>query len=239
MVRLSMETAPIYKNRTYECSIHAGHIEDDTTEETGIDFGSIVSIITEWAEAYEDGVIEYAALCLEESRGQRTHVQGFVTFAPEAYQQESAYRVTKSGKDKFTPSNLLRGSWRLVRSISGAQNYVVRSGIHAGKSGLLYQPFEFGTFVDPAWNTSLRTRILYEISTRIEDGFSVEDLRSVFPLKMALIGEHAIEALVKGRNRHPSWRAYCLKPYCYIGREQLEIEMEILGKTDRFSASKN
>ncbi len=225
-----MVEAPIYKSRTYECSVHAGHVANNEEENTSLGFEEIVNIITEWADAYDDGLIEYAALAVERSRGQRTHVQGFITFSPEAYQHDDHYRVTKSGNRKFTPSKVIRGSFRLVRSISGAQNYVVRSGIHSGKTGLIHRPLEFGDFVDPAWNTSLRTRTLYEVHIRMKEGFSVEDLRSVFPEKIALIGEHAISVLDKSQRLSASPYESMLAPYCYIGREHLSSEIDIYHK---------
>jgi len=70
-------------------------------------------------------------------------------------------------------------------------------------------------------------------------GFSVEDLSSTFPEKMALIGEHAVNTLDKGHRLATSTHATLLTPYYYIGREQLSQEIDIFRSLLTIHVSKN
>ena len=174
------------------------------------------------AGLYDDGLIEYAAIAYETPRGGTSHLQGFITFAPLAYQDERHYRETAKGT-RFTPSKVFNdvGSFRQVRSISGARDYCVRAGIHAGKQGLHFAS-EYGDFVDPAWNLSMRSRTTCMLFSLLGRGISAETISSEFPQEVALLGGHGWSDL-KRLSKYASPRQECvLRPYYYIGLENLQ-----------------
>jgi len=214
-----MATVPAYKARCYDVTVQIGHLNGRLgTDEEELGLGNV---FLQAAEMYEDGLLDYAALAYETPRGGTPHIQGFITFAPLAYSDERHYRSTDKGS-RFTPSKVFQdiGSFRQVRSISGARDYCVRAGIHAGKSGLHFAA-EYGDFVDPAWNLSMRSRTTCMLYSLLDRGHRPETIESEFPQRVALLGGNQWSDL-KRLSRGAADRTRCLlRPYYYIGLENL------------------
>lgn len=222
-----MASIPAYKARCYDLTVHEGHLNDLDlgSEERKLGLGTVFLLLS---SLVDDGLVEYAAVAYETPRGGRAHIQGFITFAPLAYQDEGHYRETRDGKGKvrkttrFTPSRVFRdvGSFRQVRSISGARDYCVRAGIHAGKAGLHFAA-EYGDFVDPSWNLSMRSRTICMMSSLLGRGVHSSTISSEFPLEVALLGGHTWSDLKRLSVSKASRQDCVLRPYYYIGLENL------------------
>lgn len=192
-------------DRCYSCTIHKGHF-------------NLKQWILNVAVAYDESKIDYAAIALEASDQGKVHLQPFIVF------NESCWTLKEGNKTKtFKPTELFgdgSGDYRKARSLSGARDYSVRRGIHINKPGLI-RTFEFGHWVDPAYNSSLRTRLSYEFGQRIAQGESVVDLAIQDPSGVLVVGEKQLEDLKKLRGgvatEHQRKR-----PYYYIGRSELE-----------------
>ncbi len=197
-----------YKDRCYAVTVNPGH----DTWTTAIDTVSIL---------YDSGVIDYACMAVEEATW--VHVQGFITF------NESAF-VDEEGLPQL-PTDLMNGHFTKARSISGARDYCAREGIHIGKKGH-FRSFEFGEYVDPAWNQHLRTRKIYEFTQHIVNGADVGDLVYVDPAGVLLIGQANLQDLIARRRANlPPQKDAMRRPYYYIGSSQLKNELNDLEKT--------
>ncbi len=164
-------------------------------------------------ELFDDSVIDYAVISLEESKTLRPHLQGFICF------NESAF------EDKRKPSDWLEAHWLKARSLSGARDYCAAVGIHIRKEGL-YSIVEYGNWVDPGWNTSLRSRLIYQVAAEIEAGATLESLAHALPAAVLLIGPQNIGnvADLRAGPKRLEHRSLATSPYCYIGRTNLAEE---------------
>ena len=124
----------------------------------------------------------------------------------------------------FKPTEILgtgSGDYRKARSLSGARDYSARCGIHVNKPNLILS-IELGDWVDPAYNSSLRTRLSYEFGERIAAGETVVDLALDNPTGVLVVGQKAIEDLMNLRGKTGSDKgANRKRPYYYIGRSEL------------------
>ncbi len=183
------------KNRSWNVTVQYGHQRWDCW-------------LVELSKQFDEGNVEYAAVSLEKAKKGTIHLQGFVVF------HESA---------DSRPSEYLLGHWTKARSLSGSRDYCVRRGIHIEKEGVI-RTFEFGHWVDPAWNQGIRSRTAYEFGRRIANGSSVVDLAIENPAGVLLIGESNLANLVSLRGRMGSVNANT--PYYYI--ECLQLMDEVL-----------
>lgn len=192
-----------YKERCYAVTINPAH-------------QSFIRGLDTVSKLYDEGKIDYAVISLEESN--IVHLQGFITF------NESAFESDENGVP-MQPTDHMSGHFTKARSISGARDYCAREGIHVGKSGH-FRSFEFGQFVDPAWNQHLRTRKIYEFTEHIKNGATVGDLVHYDPAAVLLIGQKNLADLVARRRAAlPPEKNVMRRPYCYIGSSQLQNEI--------------
>ncbi len=192
-----------YKERCYAVTINPAH----ASFTTGLDTIS---------KLYDEGKIDYAVISLEESN--KVHLQGFITF------NESSFDADDDGVP-LKPTDHMSGHFTKARSISGARDYCAREGIHVAKQGH-FRSFEFGQFVDPAWNQHLRTRKIYEFTEHIKNGADVGDLVHYDPAAVLLIGQNNLADLVARRRASlPPQKNVMRRPYCYIGSSQLKNEI--------------
>lgn len=202
-----------YKDRCYAVTVNPNH----ETWTTGLDTVS---------RLYDEGVIDYACISVEESN--LVHLQGFITF------NELAFQKGEDGVPK-KPTDWMSGHFTKARSISGARDYCAREGIHISKKGH-FRSFEFGEYVDPAWNQHLRNRKIYEFTQHIVNGADVGDLVHVDPAGVLLIGQKNLQDLVARRKASlPSQKDVMVRPYYYIRSEHLQNEMNLLEKTHGIS----
>ncbi|AXH76693.1 MAG: hypothetical protein [Circoviridae sp.] len=198
-----------YIDRCYTATVHPNHER-----------------FTVWLEMlsklYDDGKVEYAMVALETSND-KIHLQPFVVF------NESAWTLKEGNKTKtFKPTEVLAGHWSKARSLSGARDYSARRGIHISKPGLL-ESFEFGEWVDPAYNSSLRTRLSFEFAARITDGETVVDLAISDPSGVLVVGQKQLEDLYSLRGRQGSVHGDTVKrPYYYIGRSDFLNRLKLI-----------
>lgn len=191
-----------YIDRCYAATVHSGHMFSH-------DWLDKLSIL------FDAGKIDYAMVALEEANDS-IHLQPFIVF------NESAWTLKEGNKTKtFKPTELFgdgSGDYRKARSLSGARDYSARRGIHINKPGLLFS-FEFGDWVDPAYNSSLRTRLSFEFGNRIADGETVVDLALSDPSGVLVVGQKQLEDLQGLRGKAASPQANIrIRPYYYIGR---------------------
>jgi len=179
------------KSRSYTCTVHAGH-------------GDFREYFLKLARRYDEGLIDYAAYCVEVSKTGRMHLQGFVIF------NESL------GKDK--PTDHLGGSWAKARSLTGARDYIMREGIHYLKSGIVGAPVEFGDWVDAGYNINIKFRKQYQFARMVERNWSASQIANYDPAGMLLVGQKNVEALAASL-RLGSNRRFEYEPYYYIGLE--------------------
>ncbi len=197
-----------YKDRCYAVTVNPGH----DTWTTALDAVS---------KLYDSGVIDYACMAVEESKW--VHVQGFITFNESAFVDEDGLPIQ--------PTEHMNGHFTKARSISGARDYCAREGIHVGKKGH-FRSFEFGEYVDPAWNQHLRTRKIFEFTQHIVNGADVGDLVYVDPAGVLLIGQANLQELIARRKANlPPQKDAMRRPYYYIGSSQLKNELNDLEKT--------
>lgn len=201
-----------YIDRCYTATIHIGH-------------GRLCSWLDKLSLLYDEGKVDYAMVALEESND-RIHLQPFIVF------NESAWTLKEGNKTKtFQPTDLFgvgSGDYRKARSLSGARDYSARRGIHVDKAGLI-QSFEFGDWVDPAYNSSLRTRLSYEFASRITNGETVVDLAISDPSGVLVVGQKQLEDLYSLRGRQGSVTGDTVKrPYYYIGRSEFLNRLKLI-----------
>lgn len=198
-------------DRCYSATIHKGHMD-------------LVEWLNKTADLYDEGKVEYACVALEVSKTGRLHLQPFIVF------NESSWTLKEGNKTKtFKPTDLYgrkSGDYRKARSLSGARDYSARRGIHIDKGGLI-ATFEFGDWVDPAYNSSLRTRLSYEFGHRIACGETPTDIALENPMGLLVVGQKALEDLrsLRGGSASENKRK---RPYYYIGRSELNIFIESL-----------
>ncbi len=166
---------------------------------------------------YDEGKIDYAMIALETSEIGRIHLQTFVVFNEVCWVKEEGNK-TKT----FKPTKLLSGDWSKARSLSGSRDYCARRGIHIEKKGLL-KSFELGDWVDPAYNSSLRTRLSYEFGVRLAAGECVTSIALENPMGVLVVGQRQLEDLSTLRgSRIPEGAKMMKRPYYYIGRSELQ-----------------
>lgn len=199
-------------DRCYTATIHKGH-------------NDFVDWLDKTSLFYDEGKIEYAMIAIEEAND-KIHLQPFVVF------NESAWTLKEGNKTKtFKPTELYgtgTGDWRKARSLSGARDYSARRGIHINKPGLILA-IEMGDWVDPAYNSSLRTRLSFEFGHRISNGESVVDLAISDPSGVLVVGQKQLEDLERLRGKEGSLHSLQIKrPYYYIGRSDFLILLDSL-----------
>ena len=136
----------------------------------------------------------------------------------------------------FKPSDRLPGHWTKARSLTGARDYCAGAGIHFGKQEVVCR-WEFGSWVDPGWNQSIRTRLVYEFASRIQDwGWTIKQLKVLNPAGVLLLGENNLKSLRVSpamREEPPESR----EPYCYIGRTSLDaVNLELASELKVYCA---
>jgi hypothetical protein len=190
----------------------------ETIPESGVtNYGAYLFAI---ATLYTSGIIDYAAFSYERSKAGITHLQGFVVF------NESAFEKNKHKK----PTEYLSGHWLKARNISGTRDYCAGAGIHVAKPDVI-ERFEFGEFIDPGWNQTLRMRLIYQLTAQIAAGARMDTLALEFPAAVLLVGEQQLKNLQVLRSAaeeaysraspgySDSWKFS--GPYCYIGSTEL------------------
>ena len=182
------------KNRSYNATVNLGH-------------SPWLKWVMQLSTVFDEGYIDYASVALERDRNQRLHLQAFVVWNE------------LLAEEKMKPTDKLSGHWTKARSLTGSRDYVTGTGIHYGKPGVELR-MEFGEWVDPGWNQSLRLRKIYEFAKRIrEDKWSVAQLKTLDPAGVLLLGETNLKSLWTSpfTEMPESYSA----PYCYIGRTSL------------------
>lgn len=169
------------------------------------------AFLEQTGEHFDNGVIDYAIISLEESSKGVPHLQGFFVF------NEAALEKGKK------PTDYLNGHWTKARSLSGARDYCAAVGIHIKKPGL-YGVVEYGQWVDPGWNQNLRSRLIYQMAAEIEHGSTYANLCVEMPAAVLLVGTHNLSSLEEMRAHYMPTssskvgRSLATSPYCYIGR---------------------
>ena len=191
-----------YVDRCYAATIHFGH-------------ENFQDWLRNLAGFYDLGIVDYCCAAVEESRLGVVHINAFVVFNELAWKGHDK-------KNPFKPTKYLSADWRKARSLSGARDYSARRGIHVDKPGLI-QSLEFGDWVDPAYNSSLRTRLSFEFGFRLSCGESVTSIALENPSGVLVVGEKNLEDLSSLRLKPLDEGMKTLKrPYYYIGRSDLE-----------------
>lgn len=229
---------PSLKDRSYTCTVFLQHtcsaVEtgppavavDSTGEEDLLPTLSNRERVSNWlvncGQLFDDGVIDYGVVSLEQSKNGRPHLQGFFVW------NESVF------EDKKKPTDFLPGHWLKARNLSGSRDYCASVGIHIKKPGV-FNVVELGTWVDPGWNQSLRSRLIFQLAAELEAGVSMRDLCSQYPAAVLLVGTHNLEKVEEfaGKQTIPAARSLVTAPYCYIGRTNFR---EALGRDEKFSA---
>lgn len=183
-----------FKQRSWSCTVHAKH-------------ASLYDTMVQMESLYTNHQVDYACISLEVSKAGRLHLQGFVVF-------------NESLEDK--PSEVLAGHWQQARSLSGARDYCARQGIHIGKKGVR-AVYEFGDWVDPAWNQNLRARKCYEFSRLVREGFTSADIARYDPAGYLYVGVSQLDAICAVNFDVPK---VVNEPYYYIGRKQYFLNLE-------------
>lgn len=182
-------------NRAYSVTVHNEHSEWRVW-------------MAALAANYEDGIVDYAVVSLEESRAGVLHLQGFVVF-----------NESLDGQ----PSTVLEGHWTKARSLSGARDYCAGVGIHIDKTGV-FATVEFGDWVDPAWNQNLRARKCYEFSRLVIRGYNAHDIARHDPAGYLYVGDRQIDSICAVNFLHVGRDEK--SPYYYIGLQQMISELE-------------
>lgn len=192
-----------YKERCYAVTINPSH-------------NSFTKGLDTVSKLYDEGIIDYAVISLEESN--LVHLQGFITF------NEAAFVSDDDGVPQ-KPTDWMKGHFTKARSLSGARDYCAREGIHVSKKGH-FRSFEFGEWVDPGWNQHLRTRKIFEFTQQIVNGADVNDLAHIDPAGVLLVGQQNLtELVVKRKATLPPRNNVLRRPYYYIGSSQLYNEI--------------
>lgn len=182
--------------------------------------------ILKTSELFDDGFIDYAIIAVETTDNNVLHLQPFIVF------NESSWTLKEGNKTKtFKPTDLYgtgSGDYRKARSLSGARDYSARCGIHVNKPNLILS-IEMGDWVDPAYNSSLRTRLSFEFGSRIANGETVTDLALDNPSGVLVVGQKNLEDLAGLRGRSASEASLTrLRPYYYIGRSDLQNKINFV-----------
>ena len=192
-----------YKERCYAVTINPSHM-------------SFTKGLDTVSKLYDEGIIDYAVISLEESN--LVHLQGFITF------NEAAFVADDDGVPQ-KPTDWMKGHFTKARSLSGARDYCAREGIHVSKKGH-FRSFEFGEWVDPGWNQHLRTRKIFEFTQHMIRGADVGDLAHLDPAGVLLVGQqNLLELVVKRKATLPPRKDILRRPYYYIGSPQLKNEI--------------
>ncbi len=201
-------TLPL-KRRSFSVTVHLAHLDRciqlarDSNREGDPTFSDYLG---EVGKLKDKGVIDYAVVSLEESSQGLVHLQGFVVW------NESAFDEDKK------PTEWLPGHWTRARSLSGARDYCAAVGIHIKKQGL-FGVIEYGDWVDPGWNQSLRSRLIYQLAAELEHGTKYSDLCAKMPAAVLLVGPSNLSNVQEMRAFAQDGKARSLatEPYYYIG----------------------
>lgn len=222
------------KSRSYSVTVHTAHLDSPPVEvgppvvavnETGGGVAapnlsnreSAVLTFGDWLDKVgqyrDEGIIDYSVVSLETSQKGLPHLQGFFVFNETALEE---------GKK---PTDYLSGHWTKARSLSGARDYCAAVGIHIKKPDL-YGIVEYGQWVDPGWNQTLRSRLIYQMAAELEHGATYSDLAVRMPAAVLLVGTHNLSNLEEMRSLAVgvTARSLATEPYCYIGRTFLMEE---------------
>lgn len=223
------------KSRSYTVTVNIGHVCDDKEPSAGAEQPPAAKgegdplppsiLLDNWltwldslSEAYEAGSVDYAIISAELSKTNRPHLNGFVVFNEEC-------------EDK--PTELISGHWLKARNLSGSRDYCAKAGIHIGKPGVL-DTIEFGEWIDPGWNQSLRSRLIYDSAFRLKRGQTLERLCAERPEVVLLVGLHNLrdvrDSALKARYADDGAESTAgteqyFSPYCYIGRTETEARV--------------
>lgn len=197
------------KSRAWTVTVHVGHL-DALQEPDAILEVAWLDWIDTLGKAYEAGTVDYAIISAELSKTNRPHLQGFVIINEE-----------HEGK----PTDLLCGHWLKARNLSGSRDYCAKAGIHIGKPGVI-DMIEYGEWIDPGWNQTLRSRLIYEFTHRLKHGDYLGNLSRQNPAGVLLVGlgnlTDVIESGTRSRQNPPP---HDFSPYYYIGRTETEKRM--------------
>jgi len=217
------------KSRAWTCTVHAGHVCDEQEPSAGAEqppaaeggdtppplYPIGLAVWSAWldrlARAYDAGTVDYACISAELSKTGRPHLQGFVILNEEY-----------EGK----PSTLLSAHWLKARNLSGSRDYCAKAGIHIGKPDVA-AAFEFGVWIDPGWNQTLRSRLIYEFTYRLKHGDTVGSIASKNPAGVLLVGLSNLQDVTSAaRQARPTPPEQEFSPYYYIGRTDMRDYME-------------
>ncbi len=193
------------KSRSYSVTVHAAHLHPAILiADAPSTFGDYLAKVGQFRD---EGIIDYSVISLETSQKGLPHLQGFFVFNEAALEE---------GKK---PTDYLSGHWTKARSLSGARDYCAAVGIHIKKPDL-YGVVEYGQWVDPGWNQTLRSRLIYQMAAEIEHGSSYATLCVKMPAAVLLVGTHNLSNLEEMRATSSSKveRSLATSPYYYIGR---------------------
>ena len=221
-------TSLSFKQRAYSCTVHQGHLdaappkapEGVNASEEGVTFESWLWDLT---HNFEDGIIDYAVTSAEVTKDGREHLQSFVVF------NESAFSEGKK------PTDFLPGHWTKARSLSGARDYCAGQGIHITKPGL-FNVFEWGQWIDPGWNQTLRSRLIFQMAAQMQAGDTVGNLSCHYPAAVLLVGLHNLENVqgLRGEWEKQMRPLSGTAAYYYIGRTDLARHLLEDGKWAEF-----
>lgn len=216
------------KARSYTCTVHAGHVCDEQEPTAGAEqppaggggdpTPPYLIGLTEWsawldrlARAYDSGTVDYACISAELSKTGRPHLQGFVVFNEEF---------------ESKPSELLPAHWLKARNLSGSRDYCAKAGIHIGKPDVA-AAIEFGVWIDPGWNQTLRSRLIYEFTYRLKHGDTVGSIAKKNPAGVLLVGlNNLTDVTSAARQARPTPPEHDFSPYYYIGRTEMRDWIE-------------
>lgn len=185
------------KTRAYTVTVHHAH---DCFRSWVLDLGT----------HYEEGNIDYAAISHERSKDNKEHLNAFVVFN-ERCQIE---------KKENNPTDYLKGSWQKAKSLTGARDYCLASGIHYQKPGVI-NIFEVGEWVDPGFNINIKFRKQYQFSEMIKEGYTANDIAKHEPAAALMVGLKQLEDLAIRLSGMPP-AALKNEPYYYIGLDNWE-----------------
>lgn len=211
------------KSRSYSVTVQGGHLtapeppSSPDIDESQPTESILITGYRQWlghcGKLVEDNMIDYAVISLEVNKTGLRHLQGFVVFNEQALQE---------GK----PTDYLPGHWLKARNLSGTRDYCARAGIHISKDGV-YDVLEYGVWVDPGWNQTLRSRLIYEFATLLKLGWSVVDLVHRNPAGVLMVGEKNLTDLNIQLGRKPLRAGeQGHAAYCYIGRTLMLSALE-------------
>lgn len=225
------------KARSYTVTVQHGHLDDfpqasasgdSSADESGVSFSAdeiekdrpggqastYSDYLLEVGNLYDENLIDYAVFSCEESKAGKKHLQGFVVFNEEFLQSQK-------------PTERLPGHWLKARNLSGSRDYCAAVGIHITKPGV-FKVVEFGDWIDPGWNQTLRSRLIYQMAEELKAGTRLAALYAAMPHAVLLVGPSNIENLVKNARLSDHRQEPTLlssSTYYYIGRTFMEEEL--------------